>query len=305
MKITILLHSTTGNTKLVTRYAAGWLRSQGHDCQIHDVTKEKEPLDLGGVDLLGVACPTMYFRPTYVMERYVINLARSPEPRPAFLLGTAGGDPGSHFTILADALAAKRYITLGAHWMVFPNNWPVHRGLVGGLHVMEPLAALTAHRYPKSVAALALLWPDLGISGPDDLPKLEEFLSEMVRRAEAGDLRGASHKELLPGLMAFALMGRMITREQMEVGTSIEIDASRCSHCGTCVKICPADCISQEHDEAVPAVGRGCTGCWACFNHCPEGAMAGWHTPAGQGQYRRPPPDIRSLFRPPKAAAEG
>ena len=52
MKIQFLLHSTTGNTRLVTRYAAGYLRVQGHDCDIHDIAKRREPPDLAQVDLL-------------------------------------------------------------------------------------------------------------------------------------------------------------------------------------------------------------------------------------------------------------
>jgi NAD-dependent dihydropyrimidine dehydrogenase PreA subunit len=303
MKIIILLHSTTGNTKLVARYAAGWLRNEGHECVVHDVTREKEPPAVDQFDLLGVACPTTYFRPSYVMERYVLNLPRAAARKPAFLLGTAGGDPGSHFTILADALALKGYVALGAHWMVFPNNWPVHRFAVQRFHLAEPLGALVTHRYPKSRPWLGTLWPDLGVFGREDVPKLERFLDGMVARATSSDLRRPPNpKSFHRGSKLFALSGLMIGRREMETATAIFIDRTKCSACGTCVNTCPVGCITRSDDDSVPTVGNGCTGCWSCFNHCPDGAIGGWNTPPGRGRYRGPSTDVRSLLTLPASA---
>ena len=55
MRITILLHSTTGNTRLVTRYAARRLEAAGHDVTVHDIVKRRgeEPALLRHRSLLG------------------------------------------------------------------------------------------------------------------------------------------------------------------------------------------------------------------------------------------------------------
>jgi NAD-dependent dihydropyrimidine dehydrogenase PreA subunit len=304
MKTVILLHSTTGNTKLVARYAAGWLTTHGHECVVHDIVKRGHDIDLTDVDLLGVACPTMYFRPTQAMEKFIVNMpATAGRPRPAFLLATAGGEPGSHFVILSDLLALKGYVTLDACWFAFPDNWPPHRAPVEPLTLLEPLAALAGRRFQKAVPLLALAWPDLGVPGPDDPPKLRRFLERIVQRAATADLtRPPSPEVFHKAIKSLALMGRVMTRQQMEQFTAIGIDSRRCSTCGTCVKVCPSGTITRASDDEVPSVGVGCTGCWACFNHCPEAAISGWRTPHGRGQYRGPAADIRALFTPPKTA---
>ena len=67
--------------------------------------------------------------------------------------------------------------------------------------------------------------------------------------------------------------------------------------CGTCVAVCPVGCISRAAEDAVPNVGSGCTGCWACYNHCPDGAISGLGCPRGAGRYAGPSPAMRELFR--------
>ena len=65
MNVLILLHSVTGNTRLLARYAASCIGQAGHDCRLHDIVEKPAPPGLGKVWLLEIACPTMYFRPTH------------------------------------------------------------------------------------------------------------------------------------------------------------------------------------------------------------------------------------------------
>ena len=104
MKSILFLHSTTGNTRLVARFAADRLKQAGHSCKIHDITRHRDaPADLLEYDLVGFACPTMYWRPTLPMEKFVARLPPAgAEPKAVFQIATAGGDPGAQFALLAE-----------------------------------------------------------------------------------------------------------------------------------------------------------------------------------------------------------
>jgi ferredoxin len=51
------------------------------------------------------------------------------------------------------------------------------------------------------------------------------------------------------------------------------LNASRCTGCGDCVRICPTDCI--EMAGALPWIPRprDCIACAACIAICPEDAL--------------------------------
>lgn len=295
MNCTLFLHSTTGNTRLLACLARTILEERGHDCPIHDIVKQPEPPALQDTDLLIVAAPTMYFRVSYAMERFVAGLAPVGGPRPALLLGTCSGEPGAHFELLARDLEPKGWVTVGAHWEMMPTNWPPHRRFARPFALAEPLAAQVARISPAVRALLALTWPDVGVP-VEPKRRLERFLERVLDRASA--VSDAPAPETLhKGLPGMAQLGRKMKVEMMRKATDPRVDAGRCNRCGTCVAVCPVGCITRSDDEAVPVVGQSCTGCWACFNHCPEGAIAGWFSPAGMCQYRAPARAVRRLFR--------
>lgn len=53
------------------------------------------------------------------------------------------------------------------------------------------------------------------------------------------------------------------------------IDSSRCSRCGMCVDVCPADVFYRSEDSETPAVtyGEDCYFCCACILECHEDAI--------------------------------
>ena len=300
MNCTILLHSTTGNTRVVTRFAAARIEAKGHRCTIHDVARHPEPPSLDDVDLLGVSCPTMYFRPTLAMERAVDRLpaAAGGALRPAFLLATASGETGAHFPLLAEQLRGKGWWTLGARFVPCVNNWPPQRTLTGLVAPARPLAEILVARWEQLGARLSFLWPDVGETEARFRGDVAAFVDEMLRRAGSD----ASPETFAPtglrvGSKLTSLLGRRITPDKMRWATSISICAERCTACGVCVAVCPVGCLSREEDDDVPRVGDDCTGCWACHNHCPEGAISGLVSPHGAGRYAGPSRKLRDLFR--------
>ena len=262
--------------------------------------RQPEPPTLEQTELLIVAAPTMYFRVSNAMERVVAALPRpAGGPRPALLLATASGEPGAHFELLAGQLQVRGWVTLGSHWLMMPTNWPLHRYVARLAALAEPLAAQLARAVPASRALLALSWPDLGVPSRSAPARLERFLDAMIERAKVGPSRAVDPASLHRGLPGTAELGRRMTPKMMRKATDPRVLSHRCGRCGTCVSVCPVGCITRTSEDDTPRVGAGCTGCWSCFNHCPDGAIDGWFVSPGTSQYRAPDRLLRQLLRPP------
>lgn len=323
MKILILLHSTTGNTRLITRHAAKYLKASGHDCAVHNIVKAPDPPDMEGVDLLGVACPSMYCRQTFAMEQFLDRIPPAPGGRrPAFLMGTCAGEPGAHFALQGEQLAAKGYLALGAHWVMaplniatdaFPGVAAVGRGVGRVPWLVRPLRALFGLYHPVLAALLSrgalrdlrgtagIINLDLVLPDSRDRQALECYLDHVVEVAQAGRLDRAPRPNALHrAIPPFNFLGRVFRQSLLNSDYfRVQIDERRCNMCSTCVKVCPVRTITQQEGQ-VPRVGTNCGGCFACFNYCPEGAvnisgliLAG---SGGRGQYKGPPRAMRAVF---------
>lgn len=299
MKIVIALHSTTGNTRIVTRFAASHLRSRGHECEVIDVVKNPEPPDLTGVDLLGLAGPTMYLRPTFTLERYASRIPNAgDEAVPAFLLNSCGGMPGAYFAMLSELLGYKGYVTLGGYWVLAPSNWPPHVVTMKKIVATEPLSVVAAVTPRKYRWVPALFWEKMCHPDEQDRDDLVTFLDDILHRAQSPVLEEAPLPSQLHEAIPLTItLGRIIPREFPDRLLRFHIDRSRCTACGTCVNVCSEGIIVRGGEDEVPTVTGGCSGCYACFNRCPEGALSDSLTQPGVGQYKAPPRTMRELFR--------
>jgi NAD-dependent dihydropyrimidine dehydrogenase PreA subunit len=300
MKCIFFLHSTTGNTRLVTRFAADRLKDAGHTCKIQDIARRQDaPPDLHDYELVCFACPTMYWRPTLAMEKFVARLpSAGAEPRPVIQLATAAGDPGAHFALLAEQLEYKGWITLGARFVPMVNNWPPHRALSDKVPLAQSTATSLSNLQSSLRPTMSLLWPDVGEPEPRHRDDVGSWIQRMADRVEAKDLsRAPAPAALWKGNKLFYVIGRLMTAEQMRQGTQIAIDPARCGRCGTCVKLCPVDCLTRAGEDDVPTVGPNCTGCWTCHNQCPDKAISGFGAPHGAGRFEGPTAETRALFR--------
>jgi ferredoxin len=52
----------------------------------------------------------------------------------------------------------------------------------------------------------------------------------------------------------------------------IKVDEELCDHCGTCVAVCPMDCMLLSVNT-LHIVADLCNGCGACVRVCPLGAL--------------------------------
>jgi Fe-S-cluster-containing hydrogenase component 2 len=73
---------------------------------------------------------------------------------------------------------------------------------------------------------------------------------------------------------------------------TVWVDAARCTGCGACVEVCPVGAIALVGGKA-RVDEEACTGCEACVDACPEGAIQ----PVAQGELipvpERPAPAVR------------
>ncbi len=295
MKCTILLHSATGNTRLVAEFAVRRLTEAGHQCVLHDVVQNPEPPDCSDVDVLGVAAPTNYFGQTRVMQQFLDRLVPPPKPvdappRLAFQLGTCGGEPGAHFVTQAEQLERLGWLTLGARAVSFPDSWPPHRAITKPLSFTASIGQALGAKLSPLRSLLSLPYPDMHQPTHRTVSRLGRFIDRVARRAAVRDHLAAQSPDDLARERPRATvhLGRAMTLEWIRRCTVIRIDAQRCSRCGTCVSLCPSGCLTRDDDQSVPRVGTTCVGCWACYQHCPEDAISGWHAPAGKGRYSGP-----------------
>lgn len=302
MKIVILLHSTTGNTKLVTKYAAGLFADRQHEVRIVDITKDDAVSQPEEIDLLGVASPTLYFRASFAMERFLARMPSLPKgvERPAFLLGTCAGEPGAHFPLLAEMLAHKGFSTLGAHWVLAPSNWPSHLNIAKFFAPTERIGMALGKQMRSLRPLLAAVWAKTGEPDGGDRRKLDRFIKNVAERAEGKKPLDVPKPSKLPHAIPYMdNWGRVMTMEKAARSTALSFDANACTRCMTCVEACPMECLAIEEGELAPIVKGDCCGCWTCYNVCRYGAVSGLAAPRGGVRYEGPSPGMKRLFEGP------
>ena len=55
---------------------------------------------------------------------------------------------------------------------------------------------------------------------------------------------------------------------------TLELDAGKCTGCGTCLQVCPHGVFALEDGKAQIIDRDACIECGACALNCPEGALA-------------------------------
>jgi len=51
------------------------------------------------------------------------------------------------------------------------------------------------------------------------------------------------------------------------------VDKKKCTGCGTCVSVCPANVFDLKAGKSSPTRAKECIGCKACENSCPSAAI--------------------------------
>ncbi len=261
MRGVICYYSGSGNTRLASQYITKNITNCSFD--LFNIATDGVP-DLGEYYVIGLATFTDSWEPPPLMRRFIQEL-RPWQGMPAFVFNTYGFSSGKTLKTMS-RLATDRGCT------VFAGH---------SLHTPES--------YPPMIAAG---------HGAEDHPDVEEmqtfnaFITELDRCvstiAQGGTVEGREFDAgkyrfvpRIPWIIAILNTGRY------------SLDASRCTECGTCAKVCPYDAITFGPKPIFSM--RKCYTCWACYNHCPAQAIATtWYW--GGVQYAQPNDHMKSVL---------
>ncbi len=283
MKITIICHSSTGNTRLCAETMAAELGRLGHDCVTIDVRRlgrGEMPGDLKTADLVGVATPTYFFRPPVNLTEYLQSIPPL-EPKPGFVLNTCSAVRSNTVKTIAKLLQRRNVFMIGKLTIHAEEAYPLFR--------------FGFFKYNE------------GKPHERDLEKVRRFARRIGERAkkiqsDESERRRALRKRLYVNLPTpFHLIALVSTRKnQLRAMLRKKVIADRCTSCGVCVEACPTHSITlvpftRDEVEASPGVvieereryernlaeetltlpkfADTCMACYACYNLCPEDAI--------------------------------
>jgi len=227
VKITIICHSSTGNTRLCAEAMAAELGRLGHECVTIDVRRlgrGEMPDDLKTADLVGVATPTYFFRPPVNLTEYLQSIPPL-EPKPGFVLNTCSAVRSNTVKTIAKLLQRRNVFMIGRLTIHAEEAYPLFR--------------FGFFKYNE------------GKPHEKDLEKVRRFARRIDERAkkiqsDESERRRALRKRLYVNLPTpFHLIALVSTRKnQLRAMLRKKVIADRCTSCGVCVEACPTHSIA-------------------------------------------------------------
>ncbi len=258
MSATIYYFTGTGNSLHVARTIAGQLE----DCRVVNMARpdDLKKTDIKG-DVIGVVFPVYYWNMPTIVQEFVKRLELGPEDF-VFGVATCGGKAGCSLLTL-DRLLRERGSHLSAGYrLVMPDN----------AYIMANLITPPAEREDAVRVA-------------DE--KLGEIIAS-IKRKERRDLERAGGLQM----KAIGSLGSTFAKYIYRLPRQFNV-TDRCSHCGTCVKICPVGNIKEVDNHVT--WGNNCTHCLACFHWCPNTAVEIGRHSAGIARYHHPTVTVNDM----------
>ena len=256
-KVLIFFHSATGNTCWIAEKLADGLK--GHAAEVDTCTIAQRPavIDFSGYNLIGFGCPIMGFRPSFAMTRFIDSLPIQQNIL-SFIFTTSTGILANGPWMLASKLQRRGFMVVAHKNFFCEESWPILRavGLISNRGKPNEESLADVNRYSRQLLSVIQ-----GLKGdrnfqPSQIPfsRLNPFYY-LALQVTPKKLSG--------------MMGKKTVVEQ------------KCNQCGYCMTHCAVEAIRLN---PYPEFNEKCTGCWGCFNICPEGAI---RTVVGsRGRYR-------------------
>lgn len=170
----------------------------------------------------------------------------------------------------------------------------VNAGSVAGDALGEAGNLVARRRFPhvEMTAGYEIFLPDGSIFFSTPPRKQQAMLASLdteldrIARDVADRVHNEEHLTRNPLWMAGKKLGWPVLDKFFRVKER-SVDPARCIGCGTCVQVCPAQCITLEN--RLPVFGEGCVSCFACAQWCPKQAVSlGRLRPQADKQYHNP-----------------
>lgn len=245
----VLLCSHSGNTGHFADAFQKGLESAGVACTVHRFHHYRHFDATFRGDALVLAFPVSGWKPPWPLAWYLLSGLPRGNGRPVFILFTAAGGPGNAGFITWTLLRIKGWRPLGKAWAVYPVN-----------------------------VATARLGPGAFWRWFDGLLPLSSDIRH-VREAAPGFAGGSrSGSPCLPWPSPMWIAGVVLDNPLFNrVFYRNVVWWWRCTRCGLCVKLCPAQRLTMTGGD-VPKARGTCALCLCCINLCPHRAMQlfGW-----------------------------
>ena len=249
MKVLIIFFSQSGGTEKLARRIHEGIKKSGNSSNLIKI-KNVDITKLDDYDLIGLGCPTFFYREPVNIQRFIKNLPQM-KGKQFFIFASHGSCLGNTFYYINEGLKEQGYQVIGA---------------------FDSYSDSSLQFYPTPMHTQ-------GHPDAQELQEAEEF-GEKICLISDKVLKGETN--LIP---QFELVtdtwwyrdSKMATIDVLRhISPKLIINEENCTKCLTCQEECPGDAIDISVDP--PEIQKeGCIFCWACEKICPEGAIeADW-----------------------------
>ena len=245
-RVLIFYHSASGNTSWIAVKLAHILKEYGSAVAAHNIIYKPETIDFSCYDVIGFGCPVMGFRPSFAMTSFIDSLSQQHSV-PAFIFTTYSGILANASWMLANRLRHQGFVIVGHKNFCSEVSWPIARaiGLISNHGKPDEQSLPDVRHYAQQLSLVMKALKKGGTLEPSHIPcsRFNPFYYLALVNTP-GKLR--------------TIMGKK------------SIEKGKCTQCGYCEEYCAADAVTLN---PYPSFDEKCTGCWGCFNICPEGAI--------------------------------
>ena len=259
----IFYFSGTGNTRWVATKIANLLNCDTFDISTIDcesLNNMSFASSLTPNEPIGFAFPIHGWQPPRIMRRFVRSLPHSIfAEKYVFAVCTCGDETGLALDIFRNELKSKGMTLDFCASVQMPNTY-----------VCLPFMDTDSK--------------DLERSKIENANARISFIADCVKYRNKGEdlVKGTT-----PWLLTYVI-GEYFNRNMVN-DRKFGVDSDMCIHCGMCAKVCPVDNITDMNkgDDFSPQWKHNdsCTGCLACYHHCPKHAISYGKITRKKGQY--------------------
>lgn len=241
----IIYFSQIGGTEKMAKSIQNGILESGNECELIKI-KEVNIENLKNFDLIGIGCPTFYYREPANVRVFIQKMDETNDKH-CFIFCTHGSHKGNTFYYMKEELNNKGYVVIGS---------------------FDSYSESSLQFYPKIMHTAG---------HPDEIELVEakEFgqnICNISLRIKNGELDLIPKFELIENTW-WAKDSKMMTPELLrKISPPLEINIDKCTKCLICQNNCPIDAINIENNP--PEIQKdGCIFCWYCEKSCPNEAI--------------------------------
>ncbi|NVM27862.1 MAG: 4Fe-4S binding protein [Candidatus Helarchaeota archaeon] len=249
MRVLVIYFSQSGGTEKIAKKIQEGINTSANSCELVKI-KKVNLTKLDEYELIGLGCPTFFYREPANIQRFINNLPLK-KGKYVFIFASHGSCLGNTFYYMTEQLKERGYQVIGAFDSYSDSSIQFYP------------SPMHTHGHPDA----------------QELQTAQEFgekicsVSEKVRNGQTNLI---PQFELVTDTWWYR-DSKVATLDLLRrISPVFIINEDKCKKCMTCQEECPGDAI--DINASPPEIQKeGCIFCWACEKICPEGAIeADW-----------------------------